>query len=62
MNLPKSFIRTKLFEIGRTIIHRPTNKLLTIEFYHKKISWWINIYGVRFKHIGFYIMFKKTCI
>ena len=62
MNLPKSFIRTPLFEIGRTIIHRPNNKHSRIEFYHKKMSWWINIYGVRFKHIGFYIMLKKTCI
>ena len=62
MKLPKSFIKTRFFEIGRTIIRRPTNKLVNIEFYHRKISWWINIYGVRFKHVGFYIMFKKTCI
>ena len=62
MNLPKSFIRTKFFEIGRTIIHRPNDKYLRVEFYHRKISWWIYIYGVRFKHVGYYIMFKKTCI
>lgn len=60
MNLPKSFIRTRLFEIGRTIIHRPTEKVF--EFYHRKISWWINIYGVRFKNIGYYLMLKKICI
>ena len=62
MNLPKSFIRTPLFEIGRTIIHRPISKFANVEFYHKKISWWINIYGIRFKHIGFYVMFKKACV
>ena len=62
MKFPKSFIKTRFFEIGRTIIHRPDNKLVNIEFYHRKISQWIDIYGVRFKHVGFYIMFKKTCV
>lgn len=62
MNLPKSFIKTRFFEIGRTIIHRPIGKSLAFEFYHKKISRWINIYGVRFKHVGFYIMLKKVCM
>ena len=62
MNIPKSFIKTRLFEIGRTIIHKPTNEKLKFDFYHRKISWWINIYGIRFKHIGYYIMFKKACI
>ena len=62
MDLPKSFIKTRFFEIGRTIIHKPIGKPLAFEFYHKKISWWINIYGVRFKHVGFYIMLKKVCM
>ena len=61
MNIPKSFIKTNLFEIGRTIIIRPSNKLVNIEFYHRKISWWINIYGVRFKNVGYYVMLKKSC-
>ena len=60
MNIPKSFIKTRLFEAGRTIIRKPTSKLM--EFYHRKISWWINIYGVRIKHIGYYIMLKKVCM
>ena len=61
MIFPKSFIRTRLFEIGRTIIRKPKNKLLTIEFYHKKISSWIHIYGIRFKHVSYYLMLKKNC-
>jgi hypothetical protein len=60
MNIPKSFIKTRFIEIGRTIIHKPTSK--SFEFYKRKISWWIYIYGVRFKHVGYYIMLKKTCI
>ena len=36
MDLPKSFIKTKFFEIGRTIIHKPIGKPLAFEFYHKK--------------------------
>lgn len=59
MNLPKSFIKNRLFEIGRTCITPPRKKL--IEFYHKKISWWIEVYGVRFKHNGYYVMLKKIC-
>lgn len=59
MKLPKSFIRNKLFEIGRTVITKPRKKF--IEFYHRRLSWWLNIYGVRFKHYGYYIMLKKIC-
>jgi len=59
MNFPKSYIRNRLFEIGKTVFVRKRKKL--IEFYHKKLTWWIDIYGVRFKHIGYYIMFKKNC-
>jgi hypothetical protein len=59
MHVPKSFIKTRMFEIGRTVIHGQRKKV--IELYHKKISWWLNIYGVRFKHYGYYIIFKKMC-
>jgi hypothetical protein len=59
MNLPKSFIKNRLFEIGRTVITSPRKK--TIEFYHKKLTWWIDIYGIRFKHNGYYVMLKKIC-
>jgi hypothetical protein len=59
MNFPKSFIKNRLFEVGRTVITRPRKKI--IEFYHKKLTWWIDIYGVRFKHIGYYIILKKNC-
>ena len=59
MNFPKSFFRNRLFEIGKTVIVGHRKKL--IEFYHKKLTWWIQIYGVRFKHIGYYIMLKKNC-
>lgn len=59
MNLPKTFIKNCLFEIGKTVIVNPRKK--TIEFYHKKLSWWMNIYGVRFKHHGLYIILKKIC-
>jgi hypothetical protein len=30
--------------------------------YHKRLAWWMNIYGIRFKHNGLYIIFKKICI
>ena len=60
MTTPKSFFKNKLFEIGRTIVYKPRKK--KIEFYHKKISWWLRIYGIRFKHVAYYIMVKKTCI
>jgi len=59
MNLPKSYIKNRLFEIGRTVITHPKKK--SFEFYKKKISWWIDIYGVRFGNVGYYIMFKKNC-
>jgi hypothetical protein len=59
MNLPKSFIKNRLFEIGRTVVTHPRKK--KIEFYHKTLAWWIEIYGVRFKHKCYYIMFKKIC-
>lgn len=59
MRIPKTFIRNRIFEIGKTCIPKPREN--GIEFYHKKISWWINIYGVRFKRVGYYIMLKKIC-
>lgn len=62
MRPPKAFIKNRLFEIGRTVIQgklKPQRK--KIEFYCKKISWWITVYGVRFKHVGYYIMLKKNC-
>lgn len=59
MRTPKSFIRTRLFEICRTIFIKPRKGV--IEFYHKRLAWWMDIYGVRFKHTGFYIIFKRIC-
>lgn len=59
MNLPKSFIKNRLFEVGRTVITRPRKKI--IEFYHKKIAWWIDIYGIRLKYSGYYLILKKIC-
>ena len=60
MTIPKSFIKNSFIEIGRTIIRKHNNK--RIEFYHKKLSWWLSVYGVRFKHVGYYIMIKKNCL
>ena len=60
MNVPKSFIRNRCFEVCATIFVKPRKKML--EFYHKKLAWWLNIYGVRLRHNGLYIIFKKTCI
>lgn len=59
MRVPKSFIKNKLFEIGRTVIVKPRRGF--INFYHKKLTWWINIYGFRLHHVGYYIMVKKIC-
>lgn len=42
-----------------TIFVKPRNKV--IEFYHKKLAWWMDVYGVRFKHHGLYVIFKKIC-
>ena len=61
MNFPKSYIKNRLFEIGKTVIVRKDKRKKMVEFYHKKLTWWIDIYGVRFKHIGYYIMLKKNC-
>jgi hypothetical protein len=60
MNLPKYFIKNRLFEVGITFIRKPRKKL--VEFYHRKLAWWINVYGIRFKHFAFYTILKKTCI
>ena len=59
MRLPKTFLKTKLFELGRTVLVKPKKKFL--DFYYRKINWWITIYGVRFRHHGYYIMLKKVC-
>jgi hypothetical protein len=59
MRVPKSFIRNRLFEIGRTIVSKPRKK--TMEFCHKRLAWWINVYEIRFKHIGYYLIVKKIC-
>ena len=59
MKIPKAFVRNRLFEFGRTSISKPREN--GMEFYRKKISWWITIYGVRFKRVGYYIMLKKIC-
>ena len=59
MNLPKAFISNCFFELGRTVITRAMKK--RIEIYHKRLTWWLDIYGVRFKHHGYYIMIKKNC-
>jgi hypothetical protein len=60
MNTPRSFIRNRFFEVCTTVFVKPRKKI--IEFYHKRLSWWINIYGVRFKHIGLYVILKKVCL
>ena len=60
MNLPKYFIANSLFEVGGTFIKKPRKKL--IELYHKKLAWWINVYGIRFRHLAFYVILKKNCI
>lgn len=59
MKLPKSFIRNRIFEIGITAINKPRKKL--IEFYHKRLAWWLDIYGVKFKHYSCYLILKKVC-
>ena len=59
MRVPKSFIRNRLFEVCTTIFVKPRKK--AIELY-KRLAWWMDIYGVRFKHNGLYIIFKKICI
>ena len=59
MNLPKSFIRNRLFEFCGTFVSRPRKK--NMEFYHKKLAWWMDVYGVRFKYRGFYFILKKIC-
>ena len=59
MNLPRAIIRNKLFEICTTVFVKPRKK--TMEVYHKKLAWWMNIYGLRFKRVGFYVIFKKVC-
>ena len=59
MKFPKSFIKNKIFEIGRTVINKPRKKV--VELYHKRLTWRLNIYVVRFRHYGYYIMFKKIC-
>ena len=48
MNIPKSFIKNRFFEVYSTIFAKPRKK--TVEFYHKKLSWWMNVYGVRFRN------------
>jgi len=59
MNSPKAFINTRFFEICSTIFVKPRKRI--IEFYHKKLAWWMDVYGVRFKHHGLYVIFKKIC-
>ena len=59
MNLPKSIIRNRVFEIGVAIVRKPKEKL--VEFFHKKLDWWLNIYGVRIKQYSCYLMWKKIC-
>jgi hypothetical protein len=59
MRIPKSYIKNNIFEIGKTVIVKPRKKAM--EFYHKRISWWITIYGVRFRRVGYYVMLKKIC-
>jgi len=60
MRAPKAFIRNRLFEVCTTVFVKPRKKV--IELYHKKLAWWMDIYGIRFKHSGLYIIFKKICI
>lgn len=59
MRTPKTFIRNKLFEVGKTVIVKPRKGF--INFYHKKLTEWIDIYGFRLCHVGYYIMLKKIC-
>lgn len=59
MNLPKAFLRNRMFEIGVTFIKKPRKK--RFEKYHKKIAWWMDVHGIRFKHFAIYIILKKTC-
>ena len=59
MNIPKSFIKNRFFEVYSTIFTKPRKK--TVEFYHKKLSWWMDVYGVRFRNSGIYVVFKKIC-
>ena len=59
MNSPRAFVKTRLFEVCMTIFVKPREKV--IEFYHRKLAWWMDVYGVRFKHHGLYVIFKKIC-
>lgn len=60
MRVPKSFIRNRLFEVCTTVFVKPRKK--AVEIYHKRLAWWMNIYGIRFKHTGLYLILKKICI
>lgn len=59
MNLPKYFARNRVFEVGITFIKKSRKK--SVEFYHKKLAWWVNVYGVRFKHFAVYAILKRVC-
>ena len=59
MRVPRPFIKNRFFEVCTTIFTKPRKK--AVEIYHKKLAWWMNIYGVRFRHNGLYIIFKKIC-
>ena len=58
MNLPKSFIKTPIIEIGRFFIKRKNKGKI---FFHKKMNWFVEVFGIRFKKVGYYLMYKKTC-
>lgn len=59
MNLPEPCIKNCLFELGKVVVRRQRKR--PISFYCKKLTWWISIYGVRFKHTGYYIILKRIC-
>ena len=60
MNLPEFLYRNRLYEIDKTVITRPRKKM--VDFYHRKLTWWLNVYGIRFKYTAVCIILKKTCI